>query len=133
MKKKLKSLGQAFDLYKKETAQIDKPWPFPEYWVGDIVEFEVLHGREMGGTSDVRVGKIIAVYEDKHELVYDIRTLDGIETVAYSRFNGNWKKGEQLRRILKCAHCKGTGLVEPNTITLFSGGKTDHKTRHPRY
>ena len=110
-RKQLNNRSEAFEVYESCTKDIDSPWPFPPYWTGDFAEFEVSHGGEMGGTCDVRVGRIIAVFETQYgELEYQIKSDGEKMDISYFAFYGNWTPGEVLREKFKCIHCGGSGL-----------------------
>ena len=111
-KRQLKTRGEAFDVYEHCTKDIHGPWPFPQYWIGDVAEFEVLHGRLEAGV-DVRIGTVVQVFADTNgELCYCMKTEEEMIDISYPAFYGNWQPGEALKDKLKCANCNGTGLTK---------------------
>ena len=129
--KRCNTRGEAFDLYEQCTKDIDSPWPFPQYWVGDWAEFEVLHGGESGGTCDVRVGRVAQIFCDEHgQLSYRMKTEEGAMDISYAAFYGNWEPGEVLSKQLKCASCNGGGLTDEGQKSLKKvqmGGKMGYR------
>jgi len=90
-KKVFRSMNEALTAYRNHTIDIENPWPFPKYWIGDRVRFEVLNGGEMGGGCDIRKGTIVSVFSGDSGLDYKVKADDEYHVVPYYNFSGNWK------------------------------------------
>src|SRR3990167_6852906 len=114
MRRQLDSKAEAFECYDayNKRNKIERPWPFPRCWVGDLVEFEVLSGPLDGG-CDIRQGTILGVYATEYfDLIYEISTDRGVKEVGYHNFSGNWRRSlsSRLRDFEKI---EKTGMLVP--------------------